>query len=116
MIAGHLEQHLPWGLGSSLPSVRMGLTEHWGFLGKPQQRGSAPKTRAARKGIILFRGPAVASLEARTPGCSYVRCPELWGTHTQCFRFPAREMGLRDLGWGGGVGCVLLGCLVGVQE
>lgn len=100
MIAGHLEQHLPWGLGSSLPLVRMGLTKHGGFLGIPQQRGSAPKTRGARKSIVLFRGPAVASLEARTPGFSYVRCPDLWGTQTQCLSFPAREMGLRDMGWG----------------
>lgn len=60
----------------------------------------------------------MASLEARTPGFLYVRCPDLWGTQTQCLSFPAREMGLRDMGWGGleGLECVLLGYLVGVQE
>ena len=72
--------------------------------------------RCEKKGIVLFCGPAVASLKARTPGFLYVRRPDLWGAQTQCLSFPAREMGLRDLGCGGGVECVLLGCLVGVQE
>lgn len=49
MIAGHLEQHLPWGLGSSLPSVRMGLTEHWGFLGKTSAEGLCSEDQSCKK-------------------------------------------------------------------
>lgn len=110
MIAGHLEQHLPWGLGSSLPLVRMGLTEHGGFLGKPQQRGpcSRPEVQEKHRPVLWTNSGIPGSQNSRF---LYVRCPDLWGTQTQCLSFPAREMGLRDkgVGWVGGVGMCFAG-------
>lgn len=117
------DDHWPPGAASSLgPWLLSALGQNGAdrALGLPRKTSAeglcSKDRRCKKKSIVLFRGPAVAPLKARTPGFSYVRCPDLWGTQTQCLSFPAREMGLRDLGWGGGVECVLLGCLVGVQE
>lgn len=113
MIAGHLEQHLSWGLGS-FAIGQNGADRALGLPRKTSAEGLCSKDQRKKASSVPWTSSGI--LKARTPGFLYVRCPDLWGTQTQCLSFPAREMGLRELGWGGGVECVLLGCLVGVQE
>lgn len=111
------EQHLPWGLGSSLPLVRMGADRARGFL-ENLSRGALlrrPEVQEKHRPVLWTNSGIPGSQNSRF---LYVRCPDLWGTQTQCLSFPAREMGLRDMGWGGlRLECVLVGLsLVGVQE